>query len=55
MLDADCEELYYIVKYGGMSIDMEEFWPERVGIRVMIGDNQNEAHTIALAPPEMDP
>lgn len=42
LLDADCEELYYIVKYGGMSIDMQEFWPERTGVRVLIGIDRNQ-------------
>lgn len=41
LLDSDCRELYYIVKYGGMAIDIQEFWPARTGVRVLIGVDQN--------------
>lgn len=41
LLDADCRELYYIVKYGGMAIDLKESWPMHAGLRVLIGVDQN--------------
>lgn len=40
LLDTDCETLYHIVKWSGMGIDMREYWPEPVGVRVLINESE---------------